>query len=268
MKKLLILIMVLLGLFLAACGEDDDDNTPVEVMGYKLQQFVDKGVVNLLVDSAAPDTVDYRNLFAYQIIGADGFNPRQGSTGGYDLSWPTFKDGYLVPSQDGKTLFPNTPDLPGAYKVRNAAEFKLYRKVDVSAGRGSKQIELWGLPIHTDILNWNSEAESSVKLSDLLGGIAAYDSVKFVANDASAVYTPAQVNDGYYLLTSERTTFPTLNDSMDGLHKKFKRLAEIVVYGATIDNFTWVNADTTHAAITITIPTDLSTYTSESVPGL
>jgi len=58
--------------------------------------------------------------------------------------------------------------------------------------------------------------------------VADYDSVRFTAPDGYVkYYNPKQIHDGYYLLNSEVTTFPSFNASMPGSQKKFKKLASV-----------------------------------------
>ncbi len=261
MKKLTLLSIVLLLLFaLTACSEKDP--TDNHVTGYKLDQFISASYVRAIVDSTADETDDFRSLFAYEIVsGADGFSPRLSSNAGYDLPWNLFSGGYLVPSDNFRTWFPNA-DLPGAFKVTQTDLFRLYRKVDVNVGvLSSKMAELHGL-IKYPTANWISGTEDAIKLSDLMQGVADYDSVMFVAADGyTKTYLPEHVNDGYYLLTSEVTTFPTYNATLPGSMKKFKKLASIEVYGATspqVNDFDLALTET--ANIIFHIPNDLRDF--------
>ncbi|MDD4310014.1 MAG: hypothetical protein PHO32_06500 [Candidatus Cloacimonetes bacterium] len=263
MKKLSLLLLLLV-LLSFGCSEKDDNPTDLNVYGYKLHQFITKSAVNALVDPAAPDTVDYRGLFAYEIVASDGYSPRSSSNAGYDLPWQTFKDGYVVPTDEGKTWFPNA-NLPGAFKVKYANLFRLYRKVDVLTCIGSKMVELHSLPIY-QIDNWSSPPaqEPAIKLSDLIQGIADADTLILIAGDGySRSYTAEKFNDGYYLLNSEVTTFPNFNATMTGGEKKFKRLASIDTLCQTEQSYTFTNADTTSLNISFPLPADLSTYERE-----
>ncbi len=264
MKKLTYLGAILaLLLSLVACSENDNP-TDEDVLGYKLDQFISADSVRNHVDSEADATDDFRSLFAYEIVSSgDGFSPRASSFAGYDLPWNIFAGGYFVPSDDHRTWFPDA-NLPGAFKVRDADLFRLYRKVEVNAGvRSSKQVELKGLILYPTE-NWDGESEDAVKLSDLLQGIAVYDSVGFVAVDGyTKYYQPELISDGYYLLDSEVTTFPNFNDTLPGSAKKFKKLATVQIYGATTD----MTADIVLAPqdkfdISFTVPENLSGFTS------
>ena len=264
MKKLSLLLLVLIVLFAYGCSEKDNNPTDLNIYGYKLNQFITTSIVNALVDPAAADTLDYRNLFACEIVGSDGFSPRLSSNAGYDLPWQTFKDGFVVPADEGKTWFPNT-NLPGAFKVKHANLFRLYRKVDVLTCASTKMVELYSLPIY-QIDNWSTPSvlEPAIKLSDLIQGIADADTLILTAGDGySRSYTAEKFNDGYYLLNSEVTTFPTFNASMTSGEKKFKRLASIDTLCQTEQSHVFTFADTSTVSISFPLPADLSSFERE-----
>lgn len=268
MKRFLFLVALLLVLLLSACSEKDDPNDSniidTNIYGYKLDQFISKAIVKDLVDPTQADTTDYRNLFAYEIVSADedAWSPRLSVNAGYDLTWEFFKEGFLVPSDNRKTWFPPALGLPGAFKVKNAGTARLYRKVDVESGRDSKSVELRGLQIHS-VENWNSAQEEAIKLSDMLQGVTTADSIAFIAWDGyRKVYNWDQVNDGYYLLTSEATTFPNFNSTLPGSMKKFKKLAQIIAYGSNAQSFEFPLAPNTASNLNVSIPTSLSGYES------
>lgn len=272
MRKLLTLSITIAILFmLFGCSEKDNEST--KIYGYQLDQFISKSAVfdSTAHSTSMPDSTEFRGLYAYEIVSADSdhWSPRQSSNAGYDLPWSTFKGGYYMASDaDQKSWFPNT-DLPGAFKVKHVGFFRLYRKVDVTAPDGTtKMAELKGLPIY-QIDNWNTPVtqESAIKLSDLVQGIAAYDSLHFVAVDNyTKTYTPAQINEGYYLLDSDITTFPALNSSMSGGLKKFRNLASIEVFGAsTSQTYTFSNAPQETADMIILLPSSMNGYTATDV---
>ncbi len=265
MKKLTYALLLLIVMFTFSCSKDDDNDTPtdVNIYGYKLDQFVPQNTVHDLITTDAEDLTDYRSLFAYEIVSADEdeWSPRLSVNAGYDLGWNAFKEGFYVPSDNKKTWFADT-SLPSAFKVRNTGKFNLYRKVDVVTTRSTKMVELKGLTT-TDMTNWSSVSEAAVKLSDLLEGIGSYTSVKLVAgDDYSVTYTPEQIQDGYYFLSSEVTTFPSFNATMSGSQKKFKRLARIEVTTADEQVHTFANAPHDKVSISFSVPADLAGYTS------
>lgn len=263
MKRLLLFVTVLFLLLITACSEKDNP-TDTNIYGVKLDQFISKIAVRDLVDVTQPDSIDYRNLFAYEIVSGDpdAWSPRLSVNAGYDLNWELFKEGFLVPSDNRKTWFPASLGLPSAFKVKNTGTVRLYRKVDVESGRGSTTVELKGLDIHS-VQNWNSTDEDAIKLSDLLQGVTQADSIGFVAWDGyTKTYNWDQVNDGYYLLNSEVTTFPTYNATMPNSLKKFKKLARVIAYGSNAQSFAFDLAPNTATNLSVTVPTDLSGYQS------
>ncbi|HCX59630.1 MAG TPA: hypothetical protein DG355_03105, partial [Candidatus Cloacimonas sp.] len=111
------------------------------------------------------------------------------------------------------------------------------------------------LPIHS-IANWDGANEDAIKLSDLLTDHSGYDNITLMASDGySKDYNTEQIADGYYLLESERTTFPTFNEEMNNSMKRFKYIDRIVVnmdFGTDIPLYE--NADAEDADISFTFP--------------
>ena len=271
MKKLTFILVLLAVLFLSSCSEKDNptDVPPVDtnVYGYQLDQFISRSAVHDLITTSATDTTDYRGLFGYEIVGADGFTPRASVNAGYDLPWDSYKEGFFVPSKDNKTWFNPTLGIPGAFKVKNAETFRLYRKVNVIANGDTTMVELRGLTIHS-VANWSGTNEDAIKLSDLFQGFTAFDSAILYAPDGyNKTYTPEQIADGYYLLTSEVTTFPTFNASTPTSGQwKLKKLADISVTTTETQNHAFGNAAAETANISFTMPTDLSGFTKVVIP--
>lgn len=268
MKQLSLLLLVLSILFVfTACSEKDDNPTGVQVHGIKLDQFINLALVADSVDATVADTTDLRGLFAYEIVsGEDGFSPRQSSYAGYDLAWNSFKQGFLVTSDNKRTWF-SDPNLPGAFKVRQAKYFRMYRKIDViPSGFPPTLVELRGLQIHT-ITNWDGNPEPAIKLSDLLQGITSYDSISIICFDdygTGKYYHPDAVNDGYYLLETERTIFPTA--AIASNMKKMKKVDRILVYGPSSQTHDFTLAPVEAVDMIFTVPDDLSGFTTEVLP--
>jgi hypothetical protein len=270
MKKLLLLLFAIPMLIVFfGCSEKDDNPVDVNVYGYKLDQFIIQSLVADSIDTDAPDTLEFRNLYAYEIVsGEDGFSPRQSSYAGYDLNWGQFKEGFLVPSDNFRTWFAD-PSLPGAFRVRNTGYFRMYRKIDVIApDESSRMVELRGLPSYT-ISNWDGNDETAVKLSELLTGLAAYDSVSIICYDDYGVgkyYHQDDINDGYYLLETERTIFPTA--SLPNNQKKMKKVSYLRVHGAA--NVTHTNdselAPQESADMIFTVPASLDGFEETELP--
>lgn len=268
MKKFSLLLLVFLTLLMFSCSEKDDNPTNVDFYGYKLDQFISNTILRDLIDPNASDTLNFRELFAYEIEASDGFSPRNSSYAGYDLTWNFFKEGYIVPADNNRTWFPDELGLPNAFKVKSTTQFNLYRKVEVTSGESSKTIELKGLTIYT-IPNWNSANEEAIKLSDLLQGISLSDSsnIRLIAiDDYYKDYTPEQIAEGYYLLDSEVTTFPEINDTLPGALKKFKKLASIEVTNCSSQDHNFANAPHDKKDIAIPVPANFSGYEATPLP--
>lgn len=260
--QLCLTLLLLLGLY--ACSENDGP-TDNPVLGYSLDQFISADSVRALLTSAADDTLDYRSLFSYEIVCSnDGYSPRQGQSGGYDLTWDIFRAGYFVPSDEHSTWFPANSGLGGAFMVENADLLRLYRKVRVidAVTDGVNDIELRGLDL-VEVENWNGQQEWAIRLSDFAAGYTVYDSLRFTAPDGYAkTYTPTLVADGYYLLNSEVTTFPSFNSSLPGSQKKFKKLATVEIFGPETGPPYKVLAPQEKLSISFPIPADLSSFQS------
>ncbi|MDD2542808.1 MAG: hypothetical protein PHC57_00055 [Candidatus Cloacimonetes bacterium] len=259
MKKLLVsLLAVLMLLAISACSEKDN-STEATIEGYLLEQFVGQDAVTQITDPSADAEDDFRSLYGYEIVASDGFSPRNSSNAGWDLAWTKLKTGYIVPSDNNRTWF-NDSETPGAFRVKDATNIRLYRKVDVEDSLGAGYyVELQGMTIH-QIENWDGEQEPAIKLSDLLAQFDSFTGASFYAyDDYSKDYTPEQISDGYYLLNSEVTTFPTLNDDLAGGLKKFKKLARISVAGVCTST-NYINSDAATTDLNITLPTNYSAY--------
>ena len=263
-RTLSVLLSLALLLLLFACSEKDDNPTDVNVYGYRLGQFINQATIAALVDSA-PDSLDLRNLFAYEIIAADGWSPRESVNAGYDLNWDLFNDCFLVPTDNNRVWHFNA-DLPSAYKVRDVLEFRAYRKIDVNTGRGKQMVELKGLPVQ-QIENWDGVMEDAVKLSDLLQGVSAYDSLSIVCYDgygSDKYYYAEAVNLGYYLLDSERTIFP--GATIPNNQKKMKKVESIQLYGAVTAEHSFANAAHDMADLIVPRPASMTGFESTIMP--
>lgn len=261
-RNIMFLLLVVLVLLFACSEKDNPTNVDNNTYGYSLDQFIPIPDIIAITDTTANEGTDFRGLYAYELVSSDGWSPRQSVNAGYDLSWESFKRGYLVPSDGNRTWFGVTT-LPGAFKVRNTTNFNVYRKVDVVYSDSlSKLIELKGLQMHV-INNWSNNPESAVKLSDILAGFSGYSSVKLEGIDGyNKTYTPDQIADGFYLLESEVTTFPSFNSQMEGGQKKFKKLARVIVLGATLNTaHAYLNAAHSDKDAVFAVPNSFSSFT-------
>lgn len=265
MKKYLVLLVALaMMLGFTACS-DKDNGTQLDILGYSLDQFITIEDAIQITNPADTENTDYRSLYAYEIVGSDGWSPRGSVNAGYDLLWNTFKTGYLVPSDTRRTWFPGDT-IPGAFRVKNADKIRVYRQIKVG-GTADESVpqELGALTTHT-IINWSGDSEEAIKLSDLLQGYDGYSTVTLSAVDGySKTYDAQMIADGYYLLTSERTTFPSFNDDPDigNSLKRFKFIASMQV-NMTAKNGIGPhgNADSAKADLVIDLPEHFDAYDS------
>jgi hypothetical protein len=96
-EKLIYYFVLLLLLAFTACSEKDNPSE-VKIFGYKLDQFINPDTVRIHIDPQADATIDFRSLFAYEIVSStDGFSPRQSSYAGYELALGNFFARYYVP---------------------------------------------------------------------------------------------------------------------------------------------------------------------------
>ncbi len=107
--------------------------------------------------------------------------------------------------------------------------------------------------------------EEAIKLSDLIQGISLSDSssIRLIAiDDYYKDYTPQQIAEGYYLLDSEVTTFPALNDSLTNSQKKFKKLAKIELTNAGLQDYNFPLTPHDKTDIAIPVPASFNGYES------
>ena len=259
MKKSIFSLLTILILFAFTACSEKDSPTAAKIYGYKLEQFVTLEAVLQITDPSADAGTDFRALYTYEIVADDGWSPRNSSNAGYDLAWATFSAGYIVPDDQRRTWFDND-NLPGAFRVKNSESLRLYRKVDVEDNNGLAYfLELKALPMHC-IQNWNGENEDAIKLSDLLAAFDGYTQVTLTAyDDYGRDYTPEQIQDGYYLLNSEVTTFPSFNDEMTGGQKRVKKLSKITADGSSTE-VTHSTAAPETTDLQITLPSSFAGY--------
>ncbi len=267
MKKSTILSILISILLIVAFGCSKDSDNPVtdnSLKAYQLNQFFPiENVIPLIANSSIEDSIDYRNLFAFNISAADGFSPR--NRGYKDLPWNDFQNGYYIPELTQKTYFEDfTAQGIKAYNVKTATNFEAYRAFKLIKPDQSVAIcELNGYtPVQIE--NYDGEPENSIKLTDLIPTteITQIDSVEFIAVDGyHKTYSSAEFNDCYWLLNSQKTMFP--NTDLDGSKKKFKYLEKVVVYGTQTsveEPFVCNFADTHDTAFEI--PENLDNYNS------
>jgi hypothetical protein len=172
-----------------------------------IQPYIDK-------DTVAHDT---RGLYAYRLVGADGFNPHDNR--GYDDNvWAHLDLGYYL-IDDDRSVFPDENiDLPGAFNIKSLRTIRIFRKIDVVTDTGTAFQEIDDLPV-VQVQNLEGEMEDAVGL--WLCITAPYVSepsarqyrLRTVDDFSPPAITWDQLQTGYWLLNTQRTIFtaPELN---------------------------------------------------------
>lgn len=267
MKKHLLIGLALLLLLLSACSEKDDNtstnpNTPnppamattadsvvtmpaedtvfadslifnVDYNGESTQavsltNFVTKEMTDALVDNTNDD--ETQKLFAYHLIASDNFTPRD--RGYADLTWEKFKTGVLLPQKSFRSYFASD-SIETAFDVKHLLTVKMYRAVQVIKADGSMALfEMNTLTPH-QVANYDSLMENAVKLQDFISEFvtatpAEYDYIFSDNTGYTKTFTWEQVQDGYWLMDSKKTIFPSYPD-MPNSQKKFKKLMSITL---------------------------------------
>ncbi|MDD4155992.1 MAG: hypothetical protein PHY08_05405 [Candidatus Cloacimonetes bacterium] len=260
--RLLLLSFLLFSLVLTACSEKDD-NDPIiptdqvppqrasvpnysfimpdvseivtdttiiykdnEVQATSLENFIDK----VITDSLANTDKESRRLFTYELISEDGFSPRTRNEN--DLTWDTFKTGFLLPNEDFRSYF----DMPiSTYNVKFLNEIAAYRTIIIEKADGEEvlfQLKSSSLT-PTEIPNYDEELEQAISLSAFITEYVTANpqnyNYEFIAlDDYAKVYDWNLMQAGYWLISSERTTFPSIADEdMENSMRKFKGLMKI-----------------------------------------
>jgi len=211
------------------------------VTAYSLDQFVDKSVTDDLTNIS--NATESRALFAYRMIASDDFDPW--TARGYDdLLWDVFNQGYLVPSKSFRSFFdPETVNIENAYNVKNLQILALFRTITVVKPTGTEEVifEIGALPTSQPLTHLTPPSdELAIKLTDLITTYitstpANYD---YIFTDPSAdgfpqTYTWAEMQAGYFLLETERTTFPTI-EGMPGSKARYKNIMKITLVAPTV----------------------------------
>lgn len=201
----------------------------------RLNEFVTTSLVPEYVDD---DSVHYdsRVLYAYQIIGEDGFSA-SGDRGYADNTWAHLNLGYLLTS-NRRVIFPDDSiDLPGAYNVQGALYFVLHRKFDLLrpaevAPDSHAFVELKAVtPV--SVTNPDGLPESALPLADFVTRILVnpqdfqYDMAALDGFGPTSAMTWEQMQTGYWLLTSERTMFT--DTTLVGGRYRLRMLESLVI---------------------------------------
>ena len=195
----------------------------------QLSEFIETTLIPAFDDG---DTLwDARSLYAYQIMGADGFSA-SGSRGYLDNRWEELALGHIVLST-GRAIFPDELiDLAGAYNVSDVASIYVYRKFDVDAPDTLSFVEFKDV-ISVEVTNHDGEPEHALPLKNFIDTLVAtpgdfqYNIRSLDDYGPDEEMTWAQFQTGYWLLTSQRTIFT--DTSLAGGSYKLKVLKKIIV---------------------------------------
>ena len=209
--------------------ETFDVNTLAKMSGSEdeaiwLSAFVDTQLVPLFVDKQGI-SFDSRDLYAYRIIGDDGFSA---SVRGYpDNIWEHMSLGYLLP-ESRLTVFPDDfIDLARAYNVKETRHIQINRKIDVATPDTSGFVRLVDMPT-VNINNDVNEMEIAVSLKDVVQQIVPNPEEYTYNLTALDGYSPpgpiswAQFQTCYWLLSSMKTWFT--DPALDSGKYKVKKL--------------------------------------------
>ena len=175
-----------------------------------------------LVDISA---VIYPQNHAYRFIGEDGFYAH--IKGNPDNTWEQIQSGYILLTSMNTTFDPSL-ELPSRYNIKNTAEMKILRKIDIVTPADSliqfiidemTQIAfedtLTGIPltgfVSTDIID-NPSAH-------------AYDLV--AADDYTVTISYEQFMEGFYIIEYDRILYtnPDISSKL-----KIKHLNRIIIF--------------------------------------
>jgi len=196
----------------------------------QLSSFIDTTLIPNYVDR---DTVHYdaRPLYAYQIIGADGFSA-SGSRGYLDNTWEHMTLGYIIVSTK-RAIFPDELiDLPSAYNVQDVASIHVHRKFDIQAPDTVSFVELKDVA-SVEITNDVGQIESALPLKDFVDTLVVnpenfqYNMRSLDDFGPTTDMTWAQFQTGYWLMQSQKTFFT--DTSLVGGRYKLKVLEKILV---------------------------------------
>ncbi|MCF7920310.1 MAG: hypothetical protein K9N06_10410 [Candidatus Cloacimonetes bacterium] len=267
MKKIMLFVFLAIVtlMMVISCSENDNNNNiPDIIYAYALEQFVPMDALSDLIVHDEGDTTEFRDLFYFWPLATDGFSAR---TRGYDdLDWQNWVQGYYIPEIDNKVFFPQFEPLNiGAYNVKYLDMVYVSRGVrSIINDTLSVVYELNAMETQ-QVENYDLVMEDAIPLNSFVPPhVTVIDSVVFTAVDGyTKTYTPVQFADGYWLVSSQKTIFPTEGANMSGSLKKFKLLKSMEFFGQwqnveDFENPAWAGTD--EADWSFSFPVDLSAF--------
>ncbi len=276
MIRVLGLSLLVISVF-TACSDDDDPASPTTYesifvhwmndsteVSFKNMTTTDLnsetviGLQNFITDANVPqdadatfftavDEYEARQLYAYHIIGEDGFSA-SGVKGYPNNTWYELGKGYInFESRD--VSFPDVPeenfDIAGAYNVKETRHIAIKRKFDMVCNDTINFFyELDGMPT-VEVVNFDGVNENAIALTSFFAK-AVEDSINIgVINDnnlpsmmfnirsaddwgPSTELTWTQLQTGYWLTKSLKTIFT--DPALTGGAYKLKYLEKITAH--------------------------------------
>jgi len=174
------------------------------VTGYSLDQFIP-------IDLDNNERIDLRPLYAYEIVGEDGFTPRMRLD--QDLHWDLFSNGYLLPENDHRTYISSLAQHR-PYNVKFAETIKLYRKIDVLKGEDE--------PVMFEVRGMDSlEAETgkiiamSLFITDYITDNPEYFSYRLIdINNDEYDFTWSEFSNGFWHYINDTAVIPIMDEEL------------------------------------------------------
>jgi hypothetical protein len=196
----------------------------------QLSEFVDTALIPPYRDKNG-NAYDSRTLFAYQIVGEDGFSA-SGAKGYPDNIWSHMLLGHIL-TTTRQVVFPDDKiDLAGAYNVKNSLHIYIHRKLNLEGPDSTMFVELRSLDT-VQMENFEGNLENAIPLKDVV--LLSVDSTQNYSYNLrtlddfgpSTSMTWEQFQTGYWLLTSGKTKFT--DASLVGGAYKLKVLERIQI---------------------------------------
>jgi len=220
-----------------------DESTITQVSGISLQHFIEKSKTDNLTNIS--DAKESRMLFTYRFVGSDNYTPKEA-----DMFWDFVKEGYLILDIEGGRAYNiewyKNKDLRNyCVKEMRGGRIDYFRAVVVDNGLKKHTFYLNTLEKH-DVPSYSSSGEGDVlpaiKLTDLITTIVSDtpENYKYVlravdwetSSSGTQEYEWSEIQEGYFTLGVDRTTFPNFTSAEMGNAKRgLRNLMSITLVG-------------------------------------
>jgi len=163
----------------------------------------------------------YPQLYAYRIIGADGYYPAL--KGVPDNIWEQMSYGYLK-IEIKKVVFDPILNLPGKYNVKDMETIQLLRKIDTKLASTDSSIFLL-----VDSLSGGQDTISLVRFIEPFTTTPQNYSYKLIGVDGTErLFSWAEIQTGRWVISQDLTRFnPDLGSSSHIFHLKMIELNQL-----------------------------------------